>query len=255
MAKTAVFLSIREKASRLPKKVLRVIQGRTTCEHLIARLLMARLPNMVVMATSTHPDDEVLCRIAERAGIPYFRGSAEDKLDRYLRAAECFGVDFMVIVDGDDLFCSEEHIDETIEAFRRTGADYISQEGLPLGAASFGVRPEALRIVCSLKRERDTEVWGGYFTQTGRFRVHMIQVREPMFHRPDIRMSLDYEEDLCFFQAVLDVLARGGKVPTFREVMVFLAAHPEIVALNQTAQAKYHQNLAKAAPVRMATDS
>jgi spore coat polysaccharide biosynthesis protein SpsF len=249
--KTAIFLSIREKATRLPKKVLREIQGKTVCEHLIDRLKLARKPDLILMTTSTHDDDSILCEIATRAGISFFRGSEEDKLDRYMRAAERFGVDFMVVVDGDDLFCSEEHIDLAVDVYRQTQFDYISQEGLPLGAASFGVRLQALRAVCNLKQERDTEVWGGYFTTTGRFNVHMIQVEDPVLHRPDIRMTLDYEEDLKFFQTVFAGLFRDGVIPPFRQVMAYLGAHPEIVALNRSAQAKYEQNLVRAAPVRL----
>jgi spore coat polysaccharide biosynthesis protein SpsF len=249
--KTAIFLSIREKAKRLPGKVLREIRGKTVCEHLIDRLKLARKPDLLVMTTSTHPDDTVLCEMASRSGIPFFRGSEEDKLDRYLRAAEKFGIDFMVIVDGDDLFCSEEHIDLTIEANRRTQYDYISQQGLPLGAACFGIRQQALKTVCELKQERDTEVWGGYFTESGLFQVHMIQVEDPILHRPDIRMTLDYEEDLRFFEAVIDGLFHGAEIPPFRQVMTYLGDHPEIVALNQSVQEKYERNLHRARPVRM----
>jgi spore coat polysaccharide biosynthesis protein SpsF len=253
--KTAIFLSIREKAKRLPKKVLHEIRGKTVCEHLIDRLKLARNPDLLLMTTSTHPDDTILCEIATRAGTSFFRGSEEDKLDRYLQAAEKFEVDFMVIVDGDDLLCSEEHIDLTIETYRRTQYDYISQEGLPLGAASFGVRREALKTVCEIKQERDTEVWGGYFTETGRFKVHMIRVEDPVLRRPDIRMTLDYEEDLRFFRAVFDGLFHDERIPTFRQVMSYLGAHPEIVALNQSAQEKYQQNLVRATPVRIQQDA
>ncbi len=249
--KTAIFLSIREKATRLPGKVLRAIHGKTACEHLIDRLKQARKADLLLMTTSTHPDDLVLCEMATRTGIPFFRGSEEDKLDRYLRAAETFDVDFMVIVDGDDLFCSEEHIDLTIEAYGRTHSDYISQQGLPLGAACFGIRQQALKTVCELKQERDTEVWGGYFTESGLFQVHMIQVEDPILHRPDIRMTLDYEEDLRFFEAVIAGLFHDAEVPTFREVMTYLGDHPEIVALNQSVQEKYERNLHRARPVRM----
>jgi len=74
--KTAIFLSIREKATRLPKKVLREIQGRSICEHLIDRLKLARRPDLLLMTTSAQPDDTVLCEIAKRAGIAFFRGSS-----------------------------------------------------------------------------------------------------------------------------------------------------------------------------------
>src|SRR5712664_2457154 len=88
--KTAIFLSIREKAKRLPGKVLREICGKTACEHLIDRLKLACKADLLLMTTSTHPGDAVLCEMATRAGIPFFRGSEDDKFDRYPRAAEKF---------------------------------------------------------------------------------------------------------------------------------------------------------------------
>jgi spore coat polysaccharide biosynthesis protein SpsF len=255
MLKTAVFISIREKSTRLPKKSLRVIEGRNVCEWLIERVRLARLPDLVVLTTSTDPRDAVLCRIAEQAGIASFQGSEDDKLDRYLQAAKAFGVEFAIIVDGDDLFVSEEHIDAAVERYRATRADYISQEGLPLGAASFGVRIEALEEVCRLKAENDTEVWGGYFTRSDRFKVQMIQVQDPVLRNPGLRMTLDYEEDLAFFTRVLEAVGRGGRVPRFREIMDFIAGHPEVAEINRGAQEKYEKNLLKSAPVRMKEDA
>lgn len=249
--KTAVFISIREKSTRLPHKSLRVIEGRTVCDWLIERVRLARNPDLIVLTTSVDPRDQVLCDIAEKAGIAAFKGSEDDKLDRYLQAAAAHGVDFAVIVDGDDLFVSEEHIDAVISAAKETGEDYISQDGLPLGAASFGVRIQALAEVCKLKAESDTEVWGGYFTKSDRFKVRMIPVKDPLLNRPDVRMTLDYDEDLALFTEVLENVGTQGRVPTFREIMAFLEKHPEVVALNQGAQAKYEMNLLKSAPVRL----
>jgi spore coat polysaccharide biosynthesis protein SpsF (cytidylyltransferase family) len=251
--RTAIFLSIREKATRLPKKVLRELHGKTVCEHLIDRLKLATRADSVVMTTSTNSDDTVLCDIADRSGITVFRGSEEDKLDRYLQAAICHDIDFMAIVDGDDLFISEEHIDEAL-AQAPTGADYVTHQGLPLGAACNAIRRDALAKVCDLKRESDTEVWGGYFTQTGLFQVRILPVTDPLFRRPDVRMTLDYQEDLDFFRAVFDGVYTGPHVPRFREIMSYLAAHPELVGINRMAQARYEANLAKAAPVRMAAE-
>jgi spore coat polysaccharide biosynthesis protein SpsF len=249
--RTAVFISIREKSTRLPKKSLRLIEGRTVCEWLIERVKLAKRPDLFVLTTSVDSRDKVLCDMAGRAGIASFQGSEDDKLDRYLQAARAFGVDFAVIVDGDDLFVSEQHIDEAIASFQAAGADYITQDGLPLGAASFGVRIDALAEVCQMKAESDTEVWGGYFTRSDRFNSRILPVEDPALRQPQIRMTLDYEEDLAFFTRVLEAVGKGGRVPLFTEIMAFLRSHPEVAEINQGAQAKYEKNLLKSAPVRL----
>jgi spore coat polysaccharide biosynthesis protein SpsF len=243
--KSAVFLSIREKATRLPKKVLLPLEGKTVTEHLIDRLKCSKLADDWIMTTSTHPDDDVLANLAAKTGIRCFRGSEEDKLDRYLQAARVHGVDFMVIVDGDDPLCDPVYIDRVILKHLETGADFVYTEGLPLGAGSSGFTRRALEKVCQIKTQKDTEVWGGYFLKTGLFQTAKVEVQEPLLRRPDVRMTLDYEEDYRFFQAIFEALYVPGKVFSLEEVMRLLQRRPEIIQINQVVQKLYEENLAR----------
>src|SRR3989338_3140785 len=149
--KTAIFLSARNKAKRLPNKHLLKIKGKTTIEHLIDRINLAKLQDIIVLCTSTNPDDFSLVEIAKKNNIHYFQGSEDDKLDRYLNAAVEFGVDFMVVVDGDDLFCDSEYMDKIIGKYKETNADFISFEGLPFGTGCNGIKISALKKVCETK--------------------------------------------------------------------------------------------------------
>ncbi len=243
--KNAIFLSIREKATRLPKKVVLPIKGRTITEHLIERLKLAKLPQELIMTTSTHPDDDILADLAAKTGIRCFRGSEDDKLDRYLQAAKTHAVDFMVIVDGDDPFCDPIYIDRVIVKHLETGADFVYCDGLPLGAASSGFTRQALEKACEIKTQNDTEVWGGYFLKTGLFKVAKVEAREPLLRRPEVRMTLDYEEDYRFFQEIFNALYVPGKVFGLEEVMKLLEKRPEIVQINQGVQKLYEENLAR----------
>src|SRR5207249_306202 len=87
---SAIFISVRDKATRLPGKIYADLGGRPAIERLIERMRTCTEPDRVVVCTSTHPDDRKLLATAERAGISAFAGSEDDKLDRYLRAAERF---------------------------------------------------------------------------------------------------------------------------------------------------------------------
>lgn len=236
--KTAIFLSIREKATRLPKKVLLKIRGRTVTEHLIDRLKLAKLPDMIIMCTSTHPDDDVLVDIAKSNGINFFRGSEDDKLDRYLKASINYKLDFMVIVDGDDIFCDPECIDNIIRKYFETNADYIVYENLPVGVTGHGVKLEALKKVVELKDEMDTEVWGGYFTETGLFTVLKLKAPKELDY-PEIRMTLDYPEDFNFFKKIFEELYKINKIFTLREILELLEKNPQIIELNKCVHEKY----------------
>jgi spore coat polysaccharide biosynthesis protein SpsF len=138
--KSAVFIPVRMKSTRLPNKALLEIKGKPVIEHLIDRVKLAKLPDLIVLCATKHPEDEILVGVAQKNGICYFQGSEKDILDRYLKAALKFGVDFIVNVDGDDVFCDPEYMDRVIELFVKTGADFIKCEGLPFGAAPSGIK-------------------------------------------------------------------------------------------------------------------
>lgn len=251
--KIGCLLSVREKATRLPKKVLLDVAGRPLTYRLLERLKMANKIDQVILSTSTHPDDAVLVDIADSLGVAPFRGSEEDKLDRYYQTALKFGLDAVVIVDGDDLFCFPEAIDWVAEKLGERQHDCVYLSGLPLGASATGLTQEALQRVLDLKAEHNTEVWGGYFIGSGHFRVHEIAVSSPLLNHPEIRLTLDYPEDYALIQEV--VRAFNGRMDFSSEALMDLLVNrrPEIARMNRSAQEKYESHLQASTFVRFKT--
>ena len=246
---TAVFIPVRTKSVRLPQKALLKIMGKPVIEHLIDRVKSAKRHDFIVLCTTTNPEDEALVKLAQKNGIRYFRGSEKDILDRYMQAAIQNRVDFIVSVEADDILTDPEYMDRIVVAFEQTGADYITCEGLPFGAAPGGIKMAALKKVYELKEGMDTETgWKSYFTESGLFKVEYLKADEDL-NRPEIRMSLDYPEDFEFFKAIYEKLYVPGRVFTLREILSLLKAHPEIVQLNQFRQKEYweayHRNSVK----------
>ncbi|MBI4333132.1 MAG: hypothetical protein HY673_17845 [Chloroflexi bacterium] len=243
--KSAIFIAVRMKSTRLPKKALLQILGRTTIEHLIDRLKTARLPDLVVLCTSTHPDDAVLAEIARKNGIEGFRGSEDDKLERFLGAASKYGIELMAAVDGDDILCDPVYIDKTIQKLIDTGADMVKTDGLPLGIACVGLKIAALKKVCEMKAESDTEVWGRYFTDSGLFKVETVPVDDPELARPDIRLTLDYQEDFKVFQEVFARLHVPGKVFSLKEIVGVFNRNPELNEITREVNEQYLKGIEK----------
>ncbi len=247
----AIFLSVRDKATRLPGKVMAPICGRPAIVHLIDRLKLSKLADALIMTTSVNPGDDGLAAIAHEQGIVCFRGSEDDKLRRYLDAADAYGVGFCVVVDGDDLFCDPVFVDRIIADHGESAGDYIVCDDLPMGATGFGIATEALRRVIEIKDDDDTEVWGGYFTDTGLFDARALTVDEPRFRRPDLRMTLDYPEDLAFFTAVFEELYEPGTVFSFTDIIGLLERRPDIAALNAGLREAYAASLSARATVHL----
>jgi spore coat polysaccharide biosynthesis protein SpsF len=238
-----ILLSVREKATRLPGKVLKPMGGGNVTQFLIRRLKRSTRAQHVVLATSTDPRDVVLCDVAAGEGIAAVRGSPDDKLLRYRDACRAFALDFAVVVDGDDPFVSVEHIDRLIDHAAAQPVDFVSCADLPLGATGFGLAASALERVCAGRSEDNTEIWGDFFVKDPRFTCAQLRETEPLFRRPDIRMTLDYEEDYRFFLAVIEGLGPRTTEPSFTEIMRYLADHPEIVAINRGVHAIYEAHL------------
>lgn len=247
--KIGCLLSVREKATRLPKKVLLDVAGEPLTKRLLQRLSMAREVDTVILSTSVHPDDQVLVELAESSGYPTFQGSEDDKLERYYYTALHYDLDAAVIVDGDDLFCFPEGVDMIAKELRG-GYDCVYLEGLPLGAASTGVSTAALGRVLEIKDESDTEVWGGYFIGSGRFVTKKISITDPLLNHPDIRLTLDYEDDYLLLTTIIEEL--GGRIDfSSNELMDLLVNRKsELRDTNKQAQMRYQSHLAKAAPVK-----
>jgi spore coat polysaccharide biosynthesis protein SpsF len=242
--RTAIFISARNKARRLPGKTLHRIQGRSVIEHIIDRARMVPDVDAVVLTTSVHPDDALLVEVARRNGIEGFQGSQDDKLTRYLDAARKYAIDFAVIVDGDDVLCDPAVISRIIAEYKASGGDFVIVDGLPVGVTGFGVDIGALRKVVATKAEHDTEIWGRYFTENPAF-VSKLLPAPARWARPDWRMTLDYPEDLAFFERVFEELGQGGKMFSFDEVVQLLDNKPEIAAINAGVQKAYEANLKK----------
>lgn len=237
--KSAIFIAIRMKSTRLPGKALLEIKGKPVIEHLIDRLKTAKLPDLIVLCTSTHPDDAILMDIAEKNKIQGFRGSEDDKLERFLAAALKYHIELIIAVDGDDILCDPVYIDKTIEMLIKTNADLVTCDKLPLGAACNGIKLEALKKVCEIKCETDTEVWRSYFTDTGLFKVEFLEPEDVELAQPEIRLTLDYPEDYEFLKEVFERLYVPGKVFRLKEILTLLKNNPQLIDINKGVQQYY----------------
>lgn len=208
---------------------------------MIDRLKLAKRVDQIIVCTSTNPQDDRLANLAAAEGVSCFRGDEDDVVKRLSEAAGAFDIDYILSITADCPFSDPGYADKIVEKYERTDADFIRALDLPHGAYSYGVKPSAFRKVLEIKDETDTEVWGRYFTDTDLFKVHDLVIENPLHRQPDLRMTLDYPEDLEFFSTVFANLYEPGKVFSLDEILHFLQAHPEVVNINRHREADYQK--------------
>ncbi len=104
-------------SSRLPGKVLMDIGGRPMLEHVVARAMKARSVDGIVIATTTDPSDDVLEQYCLIKGIPCWRGSLHDVLDRFYRASVQYNADAIIRLTADCPLLDPDVLDLTVDTF------------------------------------------------------------------------------------------------------------------------------------------
>lgn len=239
--KKAIFITVRTRSIRLPQKALIKINNITTIEHLVERVKRSQGKDSIIFCTTEEKEDDVLVEIAKKHGIEYFRGSTKDKLERWRGAVEKFGVEFFVTADGDDLFCEPELIDLAFKQYKRNEPDFIEAKGLACGAFTYGIKASALKKVCEIKDTDDTEMMWIYFKDTGLFNCEELQNIPEIYRRPEIRMTLDYPDDLKFFEAIIKNLGKIKKDFNLKDIIEYLDKHPETIKINQYLQKEFEK--------------
>jgi len=244
--KIGAFITVRLGSTRLPNKALLEIKGKSTIVHLIERIKKANNLDRIVLCTTTNPEDKRLIKVAEEQKINSFAGDEMDIIKRHYDAANYYEIDFVINVDGDDIFCDPEYIDEIAEEAKENYQHYdvISTKDLPFGVNSFGYKIECLKGIFEKKKEDYTETgWGELFKNNQQLKKKYIDAKEN--HIIDARMTLDYEEDFQFFKKIIDMLYKEGKYFSLDEIIHLLRENPEIIKINKFVEDKYWENYEK----------
>ncbi|MEK7133848.1 MAG: hypothetical protein AAB804_02155 [Patescibacteria group bacterium] len=246
------FITARSDSSRLPHKMLLPIRGRKVIEHVIDRAKLIRGIEGIVLCTTDRKEDDGLAGIAKTEGILCFRGSLEDKLERWRGAADMCGADYILTIDADDLFFAPELCELAIAQAEAERSDFIrGADSLACGAFTYCFSAAALRKVCEIKDSTNTEMMWVYFTDTGLFTVAELKVRDPVYHLDGVRMTLDYPEDLAFFERVFAELAADTNTTPTPIILNLLRQKPEINELNYFRQKDFLDNQRKKTTLKL----
>lgn len=237
---SAIVITARLGSERLPRKVLTPLCGQPALERLVSRLRRAELPDLMVLATTSRPEDDELAALGVSLGLEVVRGDPEDILARWLQGAETLGIDLLVTCDGDDVFCDPGYVDRVIRRHIETGADYITCVGLPFGTAPVGISRGGLARVCEAKRETNTEGQGRFF-EDPRLVSRAEVVADPEVRHDGARLTLDFDDDARALEAIIAELDDESDPDGFglEEIVELLHARHDIVAINGHLQEAY----------------
>ncbi len=236
--RTAILITARLKSTRLPFKVIKPLMGRPMICHLLDRLKLAKYPEKTIICTSPVAQDDPLVDIAVQEGVEIYRGDPDDVLVRLTNAARYFDVDTVISCTADNPFVDPEYIDKLVDFHQANHYDYSKIDGLPFGTFSYALARSAMEKACDFKAEKDTEVWGGYFSETGLFSWGSMKVDDPELYWPDLRLTVDTPEDFELVTQIFNGLYHPNEVFSLHSIVRFLKEHPQLLAINSNVQQK-----------------
>lgn len=228
--KIGLFITARLKSTRLPLKLLLDLKGRTIIERVIDRAKLISNVDTIVLCTSLNPQDKPLADIALKNTVHYYLGSEEDVLQRLLDAAKFFNLDYILSITGENPFFSIEYANRTIDEIKNSKADFTCFEGLPIGCMVYGLRVNALEVVCKIKKEIDTEIWGPLINRPEIFRTNVQKV-EKFYERPSLRITNDFWEDYMFLQTIYSHFDTTSS-PSLYDVLSLLDKNPNYLKIH-----------------------
>lgn len=221
-----VILQARMGSTRLPGKVLASIEGWPLLEYCLVRLRAAGV-GPVVLATTTREEDAPLLARGRALGVEVFAGDADDVLARFAGVAGCHrSAPFVIRATADNPFVDTDACRRVLKTLSE-GADYVVEEGLPVGAAVEGFRREALlRAQQEARTAYDREHVTPWMRRDGTL-SRATPLAPDDVRAPGVRLTVDTAEDLAVVRRVAAALVLGGADPrTARLSAVIAAAAP-----------------------------
>lgn len=226
-------------SSRFPGKVLADLAGRPLLAHVIVRAEATRGVDQVLVATTTCPADDAIVAFCQRLGVPVFRGSEADVLDRYYQAARSRGPDAVVRVTGDCPLLDPVVSGLVVARFRAGDVDYASNVHPP--TYPDGLDAEVFTVDALARAWREARLPAEREHVTPYLWSHPEAFRcTSVTHHPNLstyRWTVDEPRDLERVRAIYDRVA-GNEAPFFGmgEILRALEREPDVLAIPATRQ-------------------
>ncbi len=234
---TGVIVQARMGSSRLPRKVLADLAGAPAIVRQFQRLTRVRGAPLLIMATSDLPmDDPLAAAAAQVPGLRVWRGSELDVLKRYADAARHFELDVIVRVTGDCPLIEPPVIDAVLDMFGTAGDYAFADNNVPRTFPhGFDVQVSSRWALETADREAvlpyDREhVMPFITTRPERFpTAHVVSSRPPC---SEIRITLDYPEDLALIRGIYERLYPSNPDFGFDDILALRAREPDLFEIN-----------------------
>lgn len=232
---TGAIIQARMGSTRLPQKVIKEIEGKTILEHVIERVKRIKNVDKVILATTSKREDDILEKIGKNLKVSVFRGSENDVLDRFYRAAKLLKVDPIIRITADCPLLDPRVCEKVIDYYLKGDYDYVSNaspptfpDGLDTEVFSFQALEKSWKEV-KLLSERE-HVTPYIYRNPQIFKLGNVSSEIDFSH---LRLTVDEKADLILIREIYKELYHQNPLFGLEEIIKLFERKPELAKINQ----------------------
>ncbi|WP_042142583.1 cytidylyltransferase domain-containing protein [Paucisalibacillus sp. EB02] len=237
-------IQARMTSTRLPGKVMKKVNGITLLEYQLERVMQSKLLNQIIVATTNNGSEKPLVDICSKLGIPIYKGSEENVLERYYQAAKHHQADIVVRMTSDCPLIDPKIIDNVIKFYLDNNYDYVSNT-----------------LVRTFPRGMDTEVFSIKNLEEAYLQASEYYEKEHvtpyLYINPNIysigqfvsktdnskyRLTVDTKEDFKLISILIKDLYSLNPLFTLDDIIKKMINQPELIEINKHIEQKKLRN-------------
>jgi spore coat polysaccharide biosynthesis protein SpsF len=220
-------LTVRTASTRLKNKCLLPFGNYNFLEHSIKRCFAFNL--RPIICTTNLKKDDVICSIARKYTVKFYRGSVNNKIKRWYDCMNYFSLNNVHTIDVDDPFFDPKSIKKSLNFLKRYDVVLPSKKSRNGGGSEgYSFRIEVMeRILSKLKKKNinytNIEIVDDFFKDNI---FNFLTLPNAKYETTsNFRVTLDYKEDYVFLSIIRDKLgnfASRSKINNFLNKNNFL---------------------------------
>jgi len=227
-------LQARVSSTRLPGKVLKNILGKPMIMQQIEREMLVASIDKIVVATSTDHSDDILVKVLEQNNISVCRGSLDNVLDRYYKAANLYNPEHIVRITGDCPLVDPDVINKVILEHIEHDADYTTNCLPPSWPDGLDVEVMKMNTLKTVWEESELPSELEHVTpfirkNPDRFKIHNVMSDIDL---SGLRWTVDEKEDFEYVTNIYESLYPINKEFKTKDILNYLKNNPEKSSIN-----------------------
>lgn len=222
-------------STRLPKKVLRDLNGKPLIAQIINRLTYCNNLDNIILATTTSKVDDELVDWCKNNDIMVFRGDENNVLKRYYDAATEFKSDIIVRITADDPFKDPHVIDSVIKLLLDNNLDFAYNNCPPSFPEGLDTEVFTYKAIKQAANANTTDFEKEHVTQYFYHNPQIFKSKNYSFAKnvSHIRLTIDTEQDFVLAEQLYQRLTSNQGIFYLQDILALIQKEPELLEINK----------------------